>query len=140
MQCSNITGGPVYEPLSKTTSKDAEYVNNSKLIDPQQDQHSSWLKEQNNYDPLHTVQWIWSLTFHWAPFQKPVRSPSWRRRGWHWSYGIQWWWLNLVPITHKLLGLFQSTFTIIGRIKNKLLHFSTILREEYNVHQIFYDW
>ena len=89
---------------------------------------------------LHIARYFQATWHEQAPFQKLVCSPSWRRRGRRWSYGMRRWWSNLVPITHKVSGLFQWTFTIIGWIKNKQLHFITLLRKEYNVHPIFYDW
>lgn len=55
-----------------------------------------------------------------APFQKPVHSPSWRRRGRRWSYWMRWQGPNLVPVIHKTI---QWPFTIIGWIKNKQITF-----------------
>jgi hypothetical protein len=39
MQSKNITGDQNFESLLRTTSKDMEYVNNSRLIETQQNQH-----------------------------------------------------------------------------------------------------
>jgi hypothetical protein len=40
MQSRNITGGQDFKSLSRTMSKDVEYVNNSKLTEIQRNQHS----------------------------------------------------------------------------------------------------
>jgi hypothetical protein len=39
MWSKDIIGGQDFESLSRTTSKDVEYVNNSKLTEIQQNQH-----------------------------------------------------------------------------------------------------
>jgi hypothetical protein len=57
MQFDNTIGGRVYELMSKTTYKDVELVNNSKLTEDLQNQRSFPQKEQQQLAHLQIAPW-----------------------------------------------------------------------------------
>ena len=58
MQYDNTIGGPVCEPLSKTTFKVVEHVNSLKSTDHLLNLPICLPKERNHFDLLRTVLWI----------------------------------------------------------------------------------
>ena len=60
---------------NRTTYQDVVPASNLKSTDPQQNWHTSLLKEQNWQGHLLIVLWIWLWTFHW--WTDTIISWSW---------------------------------------------------------------